>query len=203
MSTASMTTPRPTVDRVSLPTVPTGMPANGDLPDWLPDEATLNRLAGEFFAALPGAGSAGLGQPEATQAWVDELGQRGLVPGQGLHRHSPIVAAPGLPGSRSLSLLEAAPHPVLPQLLHGHVRLGSTEAQGTPMGQSLLQRQLRLTAPGPARLHQTPATVEVATPKSMDQPPIFAATLPRIGLAASLACKRIERRKFVEIAEAA
>jgi len=59
-----MTTPRPTVDRVSLPTVPTGMPANGDRPDWLPDEATLNRLAGEFFAALPGAGSAGLGQPE-------------------------------------------------------------------------------------------------------------------------------------------
>ena len=32
------------------------------------------------------------------------------------------------------------------------------------MGQSLLQRQLRLTAPGPARLHQTPATVEVAYP---------------------------------------
>ncbi len=27
-----------------------------DRPGWLPDEATLNRLAGEFFSALPGAG---------------------------------------------------------------------------------------------------------------------------------------------------
>jgi hypothetical protein len=31
----------------------------------------------------------------------------------------------------------------------------------------------------------------------MDQPPIFAATLPMIGLATSLARKRIERREFV------
>src|ERR1700712_3813625 len=58
-STASMTTPRPTVDQVSLPTVPSGVPAAVDLPDWLPDEATLNQLAGEFFAALPGAGAPG------------------------------------------------------------------------------------------------------------------------------------------------
>lgn len=30
---------------------------SGSLPSWLPDEATLNRLAGEFFAALPGTGN--------------------------------------------------------------------------------------------------------------------------------------------------
>ena len=71
---------------------------------------------------------------------------------------------PPFPGSRSASLLEAAPHPVLPQLLHGHVRLGSTKAQRSPPRQSLLQRQLGLTAPGPARLHQTSAAVEVAYP---------------------------------------
>jgi len=65
--TASMTTPRPTVDRVSLPTVPSGVPAAGDLPDWLPDETTLNRLAGEFFAALPGAPS-GTGPTERAAA---------------------------------------------------------------------------------------------------------------------------------------
>ncbi|TDD55057.1 cysteine desulfurase [Kribbella antibiotica] len=31
--------------------------ANGQAPDWLPDEATLSRMAGEFFAAIPGAGA--------------------------------------------------------------------------------------------------------------------------------------------------
>src|SRR6478752_7625049 len=51
-STSSMTTPRPTADPVtSLP----GVPDAPELPHWLPDEATLNRLAGEFFAALPGS----------------------------------------------------------------------------------------------------------------------------------------------------
>ena len=47
-----MTTPRPTADLV---TSPTSLPHAPELPDWLPDESTLNRLAGEFFAALPGA----------------------------------------------------------------------------------------------------------------------------------------------------
>src|SRR4051794_3209269 len=58
-----MTTPRPTADLVTSPPDLTGAP---DLPDWLPDEATLNRLAGEFFAALPGsspAGASALGSP--------------------------------------------------------------------------------------------------------------------------------------------
>ena len=71
-------------------------------------------------------------------------------------RRSPVAGAS--------SLLEAAPHPVLPQLLHGHVRLGSTKAQRAPACQSLLQRQLGLTAPRPARLDQTSAAVEVAYP---------------------------------------
>ncbi len=37
-------------------TPPTGdaQPGDSQLPDWLPDEATLTRLAGEFFRALPG-----------------------------------------------------------------------------------------------------------------------------------------------------
>lgn len=46
-----MTTHRPTAD---LPTPPEPLTANGS--EWsalLPDEATLNRLAGEFFSALP------------------------------------------------------------------------------------------------------------------------------------------------------
>ena len=58
-----MTTPRPTAELVTSPPDLTGAP---DLPDWLPDEATLNRLAGEFFAALPGsspAGASALGSP--------------------------------------------------------------------------------------------------------------------------------------------
>ena len=54
-----MTTPRPTADQVTSPSLP-DVPG---LPDWLPDEATLNRLAGEFFAALPGSTQANIGVP--------------------------------------------------------------------------------------------------------------------------------------------
>ncbi len=57
-STSSMTTPRPTADLV---TSPTSLPHAPELPDWLPDESTLNRLAGEFFAALPGTAPTGPG----------------------------------------------------------------------------------------------------------------------------------------------
>ena len=77
---------------------------------------------------------------------------------------TPASFTPPLPGRRSPSLLAAAPHPVLPQLLHGHVRLGSTKPQGAPLRQSLLQRHLGLTASRPARLDQTSASVEVAYP---------------------------------------
>ncbi|MFB8006500.1 family 2A encapsulin nanocompartment cargo protein cysteine desulfurase [Nocardia sp. NPDC056000] len=60
-----MTTHRPTAD---LPTPPEPVAANGS--EWsglLPDEATLNRLAGEFFSALPTAtptiGTLGVAEP--------------------------------------------------------------------------------------------------------------------------------------------
>jgi cysteine desulfurase/selenocysteine lyase len=60
-TSASATTPAatvapvgsvPDVDDLTAGSVPDG-------PSWLPDEATLNRLAGEFFAALPGVSHAG------------------------------------------------------------------------------------------------------------------------------------------------
>ena len=72
-----MTTPPPTADVVtSRPELP-GAP---NLPDWLPDESTLNRLAGEFFAALPGTaptvapsavGPIGAGSPQAPTGGVE------------------------------------------------------------------------------------------------------------------------------------
>jgi len=99
----------------------------------------------------------GFGQPQTTEARIDDPRQRGLVPSQGLQRHhadvltAPFPARRG-PGRRSLSLLPTAPHPVLPQLLHGHVRLGSTKAQRAPPRQSLLQRHLGLATPRSARL---------------------------------------------------
>src|SRR5664279_476873 len=69
-STSSMTTPIPTGDQVAPSGVaaplPDGVPAG--LPEGLlPDVATLNRLAGEFFAALPGS-SVGSGWPIADSA---------------------------------------------------------------------------------------------------------------------------------------
>ena len=59
-----MTTPRPTAERVTSPPLP-DVPG---LPDWLPDEATLNRLAGEFFAALPGSPAGTL--PGSLPGWL-------------------------------------------------------------------------------------------------------------------------------------
>ena len=107
---------------------------------------------------------AGLGQPEATQARVDDPRQSVLVPGQGLQGHRAVTVTPPLLCVRSTSLFAPAPHPVLPQLLNGHARLGSTKAQRAPLCQSLLQRHLGLTAPRSARLHQTTALVEITDP---------------------------------------
>ena len=73
-----MTTPRPTADLVTSPPDLTGAP---DLPDWLPDEATLNRLAGEFFAALPGSSPAG----------VSALGRLGRLGRVGRRPHAATV----------------------------------------------------------------------------------------------------------------
>ena len=52
-----------------------GLLPDGLLPDGLPDEATLNRLAGEFFAALPGL-PAGSGRPAA-----GSVGPAAVTPG--------------------------------------------------------------------------------------------------------------------------
>ena len=82
-----MTTPRPTADLVTSPVnLPHDVPTAGDLPDWLPDESTLNRLAGEFFAALPGqsqSGSplAGSSQSGSSQAWIVTAGYSQSQPG--------------------------------------------------------------------------------------------------------------------------
>jgi len=54
-----------------------GLPSSPELPSWLPDEATLNRLAGEFFAALPGSASSSTpmsssGRPGSDYAGVEQ-----------------------------------------------------------------------------------------------------------------------------------
>ena len=76
----------------------TGAP---DLPDWLPDEATLNRLAGEFFAALPGSSPAGVPSPGASALGAPTAGGSattptgGADPGVGREvEHAPRVDVP-------------------------------------------------------------------------------------------------------------
>ena len=93
-----MTTPRPTADLVTSPPDLTGAP---DLPDWLPDEATLNRLAGEFFAALPGSSPAGVPSPGASALGAPTAGGSattptgGADPGVGREvEHAPRVDVP-------------------------------------------------------------------------------------------------------------
>lgn len=57
-----MTTHRSTASEPDGATDGAGSGAAGSMPSWLPDEATLNRLAGEFFSALPGT-AAPVGAP--------------------------------------------------------------------------------------------------------------------------------------------
>jgi len=84
------------------------------LPAGLPDEATLARLAGEFFAALPGASGPGLVAPAyAPQAVPPSaaLSAPSLAPGAGAQPSVPSASsapsAPRLPWTESLSRPEA------------------------------------------------------------------------------------------------
>ena len=95
-----MTTPRPTTELV---TSPTSVPSAPELPDWLPDESTLNRLAGEFFAALPGAGPTGSGL-------TNSLSAAPALPGTDL----PASGGPGNPVPTRAGEVEHAPRVDVP-----------------------------------------------------------------------------------------
>ncbi|NMN97148.1 family 2A encapsulin nanocompartment cargo protein cysteine desulfurase [Antrihabitans stalactiti] len=56
-----------------MTTIPSTGSDGGGLPSWLPDEATLNKLAGQFFSALPGSpGVTGAATPGVAQPGVAE-----------------------------------------------------------------------------------------------------------------------------------
>lgn len=117
-----MTTTRPTADGADLPLTDasdlsgpaSGGPAGGALPAWLPDEATLNRLAGEFFAALPGdlpGPAAPRSSTSRTSGGVEDAARvdvparssdipavPGDAGGSGTRTPVPPPVAPGLPG---------------------------------------------------------------------------------------------------------
>ena len=105
-----MTTPRPTAERVTNPSLPDAV----EPPSWLPDEQTLNRLAGEFFAALPGVtpgglpgfdpGPVGSGAPAPTGGV--EHAPRVDVPA----RSSTVPTAPGAGGGVAPGSTAAAPN---------------------------------------------------------------------------------------------
>lgn len=81
-----------------------------DLPDWLPDEATLSRLAGEFFRALPGQDVPSIGSPAQPVPPVGPAGAAAPVAasapsgvevpaGMGTPVGAPgVTATPGWPG---------------------------------------------------------------------------------------------------------
>jgi cysteine desulfurase / selenocysteine lyase len=88
-----MTTPRPTAD--------------GGAPAWLPDEATLNRLAGEFFRALPGqpAAPAAADDRPAAPTGLPAAPSRSAAPTAGMPVPAgvPGAYAPGTPGAGSMA----------------------------------------------------------------------------------------------------
>jgi cysteine desulfurase / selenocysteine lyase len=89
----------------------------GSMPKWLPDEATLTRLASQFYGALTGGDTSGPVSPKAAAAppvQVPEFG-RGALPTAGV----PQVPASAAPRARMPQVLGQAP--------------GAPGAPGTPM----------------------------------------------------------------------
>jgi cysteine desulfurase / selenocysteine lyase len=94
-----MTTPPPTAD--------------GGAPAWLPDEATLSRLAGEFFWALPGQPPQ-VGPPAMDRPAPGRSFPGGAVPGGAIPPGAPEPAVPPLPGPASSPSAQSMPSPSLP-----------------------------------------------------------------------------------------
>src|SRR5947209_1064318 len=122
--TSSMTTPRPTAD--------------GGTPAWLPDEATLNRMAGEFFRALPGAGA------DASDGWatVAPVGtgtpavpsSTGVpnVPAPTEAAMVPVAGAPTEPPSAGRGVPAAAPAPAAAAGPAAYYFLGMEQVRTAP-----------------------------------------------------------------------
>ena len=139
-----MTTPRPTAELVTAPHLPDAP----ELPSWLPDEATLNRLAGEFFAALPGgAPTAGGGIGQAPR--VDVPARSSDAPA------APLMTDPA-------AAVGAAPTRSIPDSSEAGAAFGSAARAAPPAGpeSAIGVTGLQLTPPG----ELTPPTHGLAAP---------------------------------------
>jgi cysteine desulfurase/selenocysteine lyase len=153
-----MTTPRPTAELVSAPHVPDAP----ELPHWLPDEQTLNRLAGEFFAAMPasvtgaGAGMPGAGGDVEQAPRVDVPARSSEVPAApgsgGGGSPAPGSGAPGLSMTDPAAATGAAPARAIPDVSEAGAAFGSAGgAVGSPGPESAMVpgvMGLQLTPPG-------------------------------------------------------
>ncbi len=112
-------------------------PTGAALPDWLPDEATLNRLAGEFFAALPGtapAAGSSVGAPDPAAGSATRAGA-GHPPGGVEHaprvdvsaRSNEISQVPGDGGPGAAQPITQPTPPSVPPSLPG-VAIGEAPA---------------------------------------------------------------------------
>ncbi|WP_239062997.1 family 2A encapsulin nanocompartment cargo protein cysteine desulfurase [Streptomyces sp. SID13031] len=103
---------------------------NGQAPDWLPDEATLSRMAGEFFAAIPGTPSGaapdglpgnlpGNGLPSNGDRPAPDVPPPAPTAGVSPHGSLPSGTAPASYATTAAGLTYTPELPVLPELPAG------------------------------------------------------------------------------------
>ncbi|HEV2638671.1 MAG TPA: family 2A encapsulin nanocompartment cargo protein cysteine desulfurase [Actinocrinis sp.] len=129
-------------------------PTDSSAPAWLPDEATLNRLAGEFFRALPGQ-SVDLPSPDFAGPGPDESGW------------SSAPASAGMPAAHAPGAYAPAAHAPGAQSPAGHAPAGPASLGPLPTGSQ------------PAgHVPQSPATPTTAGPTLPPLPAQAPAAIP-------------------------
>ena len=190
---------------------PTGE-GDGALPSWVPDEATLTRLANEFFGTMPGHGpqapsadesnlpKADLPGPEEATAYAPQADLLGYMPPDltsGFHRAAatpgrlaglagqpPATAVPGLPPATIAAILGATGARALERSLAAPATMASGEPSFYFVGKAGAFRT--------GRCASKSVDVSVALPSLLDKwAPI--GKLPPLAVASKEAVRQVVR----------
>lgn len=95
-----------------MPPSTSSEPPGGEaLPSWLPDEATLNRLAGDFFSALPGTGQSAPPGTGGVESGVSAVTPGDVAENAGSLPTTPLPATASPPTTASTPTTTPTPPP--------------------------------------------------------------------------------------------